>query len=284
MRPVPLAQQPMSLDPLRFGELVHEVLKRAVDKLESDAGFVQSSRDQIESALSAAIEHICEQWPLERPVPPALLWGHTLDEAARRALRGLTTGRSFQQGTRSWTELEFGKVGVHDPRSPWPADREVLLGEERVRLGGRIDRVDIAAAGDRVRISDYKTGKTPPNADRIVLDGGKEVQRVLYAMAIRQMLPEATTVISRLVYLDADSPPYSLDGDALDAACVSLAQSLDAACRLVRRGRVCPGLDAENRYHDLRLALPAESDAYFRRKRASFAGASRDLSPLWSAR
>jgi hypothetical protein len=284
MRAVPLAQQPLSLDPLIFGELVHEVLRRTVDALEPDPGFVQSSHDQIEIALSAALAHIREQWPLERPVPPALLWGHTLDEAARRALRGLTTGRSFQQGTRSWTELQFGSVGVQDARGPWPADREVVLGDERIRLGGRIDRVDVGAAGDRARISDYKTGKTPANADRIVFDGGKELQRVLYAMAVRQMLPEATTVISRLVYLDPNTPPYSLEGHELDAAFVTLAQFLDVACRLVRRGRVCPGPDAEDRYNDLRLALPAERDAYFWRKRASFASASRDLSPLWSER
>jgi len=284
MRPVPLIQQPLSLDPLIFGELVHEMLRRTVDDLEPDPGFVQSSRDQIEIALSAALAHIREQWPLERPVPPALLWGHTLDEAARRALRGLTTGRSFQQGTTSWTELEFGKVGAGDARAPWPADREVVVGEEQVRLGGRIDRVDVGAAGERVRISDYKTGKTPANADRIVLGGGKELQRVLYAMAVRQMLPNATTVSSRLVYLDLNSPPYSLEGDALDAACVTLARFLDTGCRLVRRGRVCPGPDAEDRYNDLRLALPAESDAYFRRKRVSFASVSRDLSPLWSER
>ena len=238
MRPVPLAQQPLSLDPLIFGELVHEMLRRAVDDLEPDPGFVQSSRDQIEIALSAALAHIREQWPLERPVPPALLWGHTLDEAARRALKGLTTGRSFQQGTTSWTELEFGKIGTGDARGPWPADREVVLGEEQVRLGGRIDRVDVGAAGDRVRISDYKTGKTPANADRIVLAGGKELQRVLYAMAVRQMLSNATTVSSRLVYLDPNSPPYPLEGDALDTACVTLARFLDAGCRLAACARV----------------------------------------------
>jgi len=103
-------------------------------------------------------------------------------------------------------------------------------------------------------------------------------------MAVRQMLPSATTVSSRLVYLDPNSPPYPLEGDALDTACVTLAQFVDAGCRLVRRGRVCPGPDAEDRYNDLRLALPAESDAYFRRKRVSFASVSRDLSPLWSER
>lgn len=284
MRPLPLAQQPLSLNPVIFGELVHEMLRRAVDDLEPDPGFVQSSRDQIEIALSAALANIREQWPLERPVPPALLWGHTLDEAARRALRGLTTGRSFQQGTTSWTELEFGNAGTGDSHGPWPADREVVVGEEQIRLGGRIDRVDVGAAGDRVRISDYKTGKTPTNADRIVLAGGKELQRVLYAMAVRRMLPNATTISSRLVYLDLNSPPYSLEGDTLDAACVTLARFVDAACRLVCRGPVCPGPDAEDRYNDLRLALPAESDAYFRRKRASFASASTDLSPLWSER
>jgi hypothetical protein len=89
MRSVPLAQQPLALDPLMFGELVHDLLRRTVDALEPNPGFVLASRDEIELALSAACDHVRAQWPLERPVPPTLLWAHTLDEAMRRGLRGL---------------------------------------------------------------------------------------------------------------------------------------------------------------------------------------------------
>lgn len=280
MRAVPLAQQPLALDPLMFGELVHELLRRTVDALEPNPGFVRASRDEIEIALSAARDAVREQWPVERPVPPSLLWLHTLEEAMRRSLRGLTIDEFFQSGTRSWTELEFGADGLVRADAPWQ-DRAVVIGQAKLRLVGRMDRVDLGAGGDRMRISDYKTGATPVNATNIVLDGGRELQRVLYAVAVRQLMPDATTVISRLVFLDGTSEPYQLKGDVLEVAATDVARFLDFACALIRSGNTFPGPDARDRYNDLRLALPADINSYFQRKGAAFRDMSRDLSQLW---
>lgn len=157
-----------------------------------------------------------------------------------------------------------------------------MIGQAKLRLRGRIDRVDLGAGGERIRISDYKTGLTPRNADRIVIDQGRELQRVLYAMAVRHLLPDTTTVISRLVFLDGTSTPYQLKGEALDTAATDVAQFLDIACTLVGGGGICPGPDAQDRYNDLRLALPSDFDAYFQRKGAAFRGLCRELAPLWS--
>jgi hypothetical protein len=282
MRSVPLAQRPLALDPLMFGELVHELLRRTIDALEPGPGFVRASRDEIEIALSAAADHVRAQWPLERPVPPTLLWAHALAEATRRSSRGLTVDESFQSGTRSWTEVDFGEASSRASDAPWPGGGEVVIGQAKLRLRGRIDRVDLGAGGERIRISDYKTGLTPRNADRIVIDQGRELQRVLYAMAVRHVLPDTTTVISRLVFLDGTSTPYQLKGEALDTAATDVAQFLDIACKLVRDGGICPGPDAQDRYNDLRLALPADFDAYFQRKGAAFRALCRELAPLWS--
>jgi hypothetical protein len=280
MRPVPLAQQPLALDPLMFGELVHELLRLAVDALEPNPGFVQASRDEITIALSAACDQVRERWPVERPVPPTLLWSHTLEEAMRRSLRGLTIDETFQSGTRSWTELVFGTDGSGRAGAPWQ-DRAAVIGQAKLRIGGRMDRVDLGAGGDRIRISDYKTGTTPASASNIVLDGGRELQRVLYAIAARQLLPGATTVISRLVFLDGTSEPYQLRGDVLESAETDATRFLDAASALVLSGKTCPGPDARDRYNDLRIALPADIDSYFQRKGAAFRDMSNDLSPLW---
>jgi PD-(D/E)XK nuclease superfamily len=169
-RSVPLAQQPLALDPLMFGELVHELLRRTVDGLEPNPGFVRASRDEIEIALSAARDQVRAQWPVERAVPPNLLWVHTLEEATRRSLRGLTIDESFQSGTRSWTELGFGSDGSEGRAdAPWQ-DREVVIGQAKLHLGGRIDRVDLGAGGERIRISDYKTGETPANANSMAAE------------------------------------------------------------------------------------------------------------------
>jgi hypothetical protein len=102
-------EQPLSLDARAYGELVHDLLRRAVDALEPDPGYARAARHEIEAALDAALAAIGAQWPLERSVPPLLLWWHTLAAARNLALKALTLDEAFQPDTRSWTELAFGR-------------------------------------------------------------------------------------------------------------------------------------------------------------------------------
>lgn len=187
-RAVELAQQPLALGAVAFGELVHELMRRAVDWLEPRPGYARASRDEVEHALEMAVEHVAEAWPLERGVPPRLLWRHTLDEASRRCLRGLIGDEGFLPGTRSWTEMGFGQTEADAGEAPWDVTQPVIVEGTELQLSGRIDRIDVVASGDAARISDYKTGAAPNAADRIVIGKGAEVQRVLYAMAARRLL------------------------------------------------------------------------------------------------
>ena len=156
-------------------------------------GFVRASRAEVEIALAAAVDDIFRHWPLERPVPPTLLWEHSLEEASRRSLRGLTIDTSFEAETASWSEVSFGLPSAREgAQSPWPSGGEIFVGSSRLKLTGRIDRVDLAAGGRGVRISDYKTGATPRRPDKVVLDRGKELQRVLYAIAVKQLAPDTS--------------------------------------------------------------------------------------------
>ncbi len=281
-RAVELAQQPLALGSLAFGELVHELMRRAVDSLEPQPGYARASRDEVELALGMAVEHVAEAWPLERGVPPRLLWRHTLDEAAHRCLRGLVGDEGFLAGTRSWTEVGFGQNEADAREAPWDVTETVVIEGTELQLSGRLDRIDVVASGDAARISDYKTGAAPNAADRIVISKGAEVQRVLYAMATRRLLPDVRTVISRLVYLDGVSQPFSLRGDALDAAMKDISRYLNVACAQLRAGRASVGPDARDKFNDLRLALPADIESYFIAKQAAFAASNRDLAALWS--
>jgi ATP-dependent helicase/DNAse subunit B len=282
MRPVPLTQRPLAFDAMVFGELVHDLLRRTVDLLEPRPGLVCASRDQIEQALHQAVEAVREAWPLVRAVPPPHLWTHALEEGARRSLRALTVDESFQAGTQSWTEFSFGTAETDAREGPWPANQAVVVGSRQLQLSGRIDRVDVAAGGMAIRLSDYKTGELPRNADRVVLDRGREVQRVLYAIAARQLCPDTRQLSSRLVYLHEDVQPFALRDPILAEAATELVRYLDTACDLLSAGKACPGPDGQERYNDLRLALPADSYAYFRCKAAAFAALHRDMAPLWS--
>jgi hypothetical protein len=99
---------PLSIAPDELGKLVHELLRRAVDCLEPNPGYAKASEAQIEEALRTAATHLLETWPLERPVPPKLLWSNTVDYAATMALVGLLRKEIAEEGTRSWTECPLG--------------------------------------------------------------------------------------------------------------------------------------------------------------------------------
>jgi len=186
--------QPLTLDARSYGELVHELLKRAVDALEPSPGFAGAARHEIESALAGAMAVVSASWPLQRSVPPPLLWQHTLETAVQLALRALTLDESFQPGTRSWTELAFGRadfVNTDDADLPWSPCAPVLIPGTNIRIQGSIDRLDLTAGRNAVRVTDYKTGREPKQADSIVLRGGAELQRAIYASAVRHLVPEA---------------------------------------------------------------------------------------------
>jgi hypothetical protein len=277
-------EQPLSLDARAYGELVHDVLRRTVDALEAGPSYEKAARHEIEAALDAACATIGAQWPLERSTPPLLLWGHTLDAARELALKALTLDEAFQPGTRSWTELAFGYAeAAADLELLWPPTAQVVIPGTGVRICGSIDRVDFNAARNGVRVSDYKTGAEPPKAEDIVLGRGAELQRVLYAIAARQLVPDDPRVIARLVFLGADHPsPHRLPD--VDQAIADIGAHVMAAIDLLSRGVALPGPDAREDWNDLRLALPASPTMYFQIKQAALARAFGDFASIWNAR
>lgn len=278
-----LAVQPLQLDAVTFGDLVHELLRLAVERLEPTPGLVGATTEEIDAALRAAAASIAERWPLTRAVPPRLLWLDTIQEALRRARRGLTVDERFGPGTSSFSEVLFGDPESEAERSdPWREDQEVLIGRSGIRLKGRMDRVDVKPDRRGVRISDYKTSTTPRDLREIILGGGAEVQRTLYAVAIKQLIPEVSTVISRLVYLDTMGPPASLTGEALEGAEETLLQFIDIGVEGLRSGIAYPGPDGFAGYNDLRIALPAALDRYQRRKAEAFNAVQHRLAQLWT--
>lgn len=275
-------ERPLVLPPDEFGRLVHELLRRAVDTLEPTPGFTVARTEEIEDALDAAVRHVGTTWPLERPVPPEVLWVNTVRQAAAMALAGLTRERFTESGTRSWTEVPFGEHT--EPPEPtnagWPWDPALRVGVPgtAIAIRGKIDRVDLRAGAIAVRVTDYKTGERPENAATMVIAGGAELQRVLYGLACRQLLPATPTIRTRLIYLK-DEPAIFFLSD-LDGAIAQTAAFVNAACDALTRGHAVPGPAAEGRLNDLRLALPA-SQAYFRRKQAAFTAAAGDLVRFW---
>ena len=284
-RAVPDDDQPLTLDARAYGELVHELLKRTVDALEPVPGYARASRQEIEAALAASTGTVRVRWPLERSAPPALLWQHTLAGAAQLALKALTLDEAFQPGTRSWTELAFGQAadGGTAQDLPWRPEAEVTIPGTEVRIRGSIDRLDLTSEGRAVRVSDYKTGAEPRRADEIVLGRGAELQRVIYAIAAGQLLPDNPRVIARLVFLGDEEPkPYRLPN--VDQAIAELAAHVTAAIGVLRTGHAFPGPDAQEEHNDFRIALPASPTTYLQIKNAAFMRAFGDFARIWGCR
>lgn len=263
---------------------MHELLRRTVDALEPVPGFVVASAHEIEAALEEAVRIVLNAWPLERPVPPHVLWVNTVRQAALMSLAGLTLEAFTEAGTRSWTEVPFGQApdDAGDPRDlPWDPAARVTVPGTVITIRGTIDRVDLRAAGIAVRVTDYKTGERPGNAARVVIGGGMELQRALYALACRQLLPDTSPIRARLIYLR--DPPAVFPLPDPDRVFEEVARFVAAACASLEAGMALPGVGAESDTNDLRLALPV-SPGYFRRKRIRFREAAGALSGFWSAR
>jgi hypothetical protein len=285
-QPLVEEEQPLSLDARAYGELVHDMLKRAVDALEPNPGYARAARHEIEAALDAASAAIGAQWPLTRSVPPLLLWRHTLAAARSLALKALTLDETFQMETRSWTELTFGHEDAGADAVPdllWPPTAPVIIPRANVRIRGSIDRLDYNSARNGVRVSDYKTGAEPSKVNEIVFGGGAELQRVLYALAARQLVPDNPRVIARLLFLGSDEPkPHRLPD--VDQAIADIGAHVSAATGLLRRGVALPGPDARTDWNHFRLALPAAPATYFQVKQAAFSRAFGEFARIWSAR
>jgi RecB family exonuclease len=282
---VPYDVQPLALDARAYGQLVHEILKRAVDTLESSRhGYSRATAQEIEAALADAAASTGESWPLDRSVPPRMLWQHILDAATRLALKALTLDETLPD-TRSWTELAFGRddeEGGAPDNLPWPPNASVVIPGTNVRVRGTIDRLDINAVGSAVRVSDYKTGAVPRRADQTVLGGGAELQRVIYALAARQLIPDDPRVVARLVFLVDESPRIFRLQD-VDLAIGEIAADVTAARAVLLRGIALPGPDAREQWNDFRLALPAAA-GFFQVKQAAVSRAFGDFSRVWSRR
>jgi hypothetical protein len=274
-------ERPLTISPEAFGKLVHEVLRRAVDALEPSPGFSLASAEEIEEAVNAAARMARDEWPLVQPVPPQLLWRNTTLLAGRLAIAALKFGRTTESETQSWTEVAFGNPDFGDVKRsmPWEPKRPVQIPGTNIRIQGSIDRLDLRRTKNAVRVTDYKTGATPPRAEKIVIRGGAELQRSLYALACRQLLPDYTNIAARLLYLGDTPRDFKLLD--LDSALRQISEFVACACASLESGSALPGLDADAPYNDMRLGMPA-SPAYRRRKRSAFAKRGGRLAAFWN--
>ena len=272
--------EPLVLDALGIGDLVHMVLDRALRDLETGGGLASADTETIEAAVARAAQAVAADWESERPVPPSVIWGRTLDDARVMAGRALSYGDEILPGARAFGEVPFGGLEPKsDAETPWDASTPVTIPDTGFSIAGYIDRLDISGDGKRALVRDYKTGR-PPRGE-IRLNGGRELQRCLYAFAVNALLGDDVAISASLLY---PREPVDLQLDDPEAVLAEITGYLRAARMSLAGGAALPGPDTGGDYDDLAFALPANASAtYCKRKMPAATERLGEVAQVWEA-
>ena len=253
--------EPLTLDALAFGNLLHEILEEAVTQLESASpgGFVNASIQDLTQVIQIASDKAAARWEETRPVPPPVVWHRKRAEAVQLALTALSHREDPLPDQHSWAEIPFGgdrraEALSEETRSllPWDPMVAVNIPGTAIRIGGSIDRLDLAGNRSRARVTDYKSGRLrskPPQ-----LKGGAELQRCLYAYAVKELVSERPQVEAQLLYPRRDGQGLPLENP--EATLEKLTGYLAAAAASFAGGKALPGPAANEDWYDLAFALP----------------------------
>lgn len=254
---------PLVLEPLAEGNLIHMVLDGALRDLEGAGGLASADAATIEAAVRRAAEAVAADWESDRPIPPNVIWSRTLDASRLLAVRALSYGDGLLPSTRSYGEVPFGgSEPKSEAETPWDPAASVAIPDTGFNIAGFIDRLDISNDGKRALVRDYKTGRPPKTAIR--LNGGRELQRCLYAFAVKALLGDDVTISASLLFPREE---VDLQLDDPEAVLAEIAAYLRAARINLAGGAALPGPDTGGDYDDLAFALPANANAtYCKRK------------------
>jgi len=262
------------LDARSYGLLIHRIfeltLRAAEDPIQNDA-----------QRLAAAMESVQAEWESMQTIPPTLIWRQTLAEARGLVEAALELLRTRERNTRLFAEVPFGG-GDHAPGAvlPWSNDVPIPIGGSGLAMKGYIDRLALAHDGQHAFVVDYKTGAKLKEGT--VLGGGAELQRSLYALAVRAMLGQQTAVHSSLLHLRSQT---ELVLEEPEVALDELVGYLTLARANLEAGRTVIGPDSAGAYDDYTLLLPALArDVYCKQKHETAALALGNAAAVWEAK
>jgi CRISPR/Cas system-associated exonuclease Cas4 (RecB family) len=202
------------IDPLTRGSLIHDIQARTMRTLRADGllPLTTATLGAARARMDAVIDTLCEA--AREDLAPAVDRVWTDDVAAiRRDMHGWLTRMDDPEWVPRHFEYGFGPVpGERDPASiPEPV---VLEGGYALR--GAVDLIEVHERTGELRVTDYKTGRTPERLGSLVIGGGGVLQPVLYALAVERALG-ARAREGRLFYCTATGG-FTVHSVALDDA------------------------------------------------------------------
>ena len=273
--------EPLLLDAAASGNLVHEILDVGLQNLAEGGDLAHASAESIDVAVLAASGAVASAWASNRQLPPAVIWRRALDESRRLAATALRFGQADIAGMASFGEVAFGGAPVKSgTRLPWDAGAEITIPGTSLRIKGYIDRLDISSNGKQAMVCDYKTGKAL--AADVVINGGAELQRCLYAYAVKAMLGAGVAVRTSLFYPREQMARELAEPDAVMLA---LTGHLVSAYTSLLAGHCLPGPDTGGTYDKYTFLLPANALAtYNKRKAAAIHAVLGDAATVWESK
>ncbi|MEG2900754.1 MAG: PD-(D/E)XK nuclease family protein [Massilia sp.] len=193
-----------------------------------------------------------------------MIWRHTLNEACRLAVAALKFDKASVAGMQSFVEVAFGGADAKpDALLPWNPTTPVAIPGTPLRIKGYIDRLDLSEDGKRAQVPDYKTGRVI--GSDVVIGGGAELQRSLYAFAVKALLGSDVAVRTAFLY---PGEPVECDLAEPAAFMADLTVHLARAHASLLAGNCLPGPDAGDRYDQLLFLLPVNAPATYCKRKA----------------
>jgi len=181
-------------EPLARGGLAHAALKDTLEGLRERTGSARLTAARLRLAKELLREALARR-EAEFPLSAALERRPGLRRRLEADLERYLEHAAEQESPLEPTYLELGfgfgpdeeARGLGDPEPPADPELPVFDLGEGLRLRGRIDRVDLASAGDggKAVVYDYK-GRVAPPAAKWTEQGN--VQVALYMRAVEQLL------------------------------------------------------------------------------------------------
>lgn len=271
-------EEPLVLESSSMGELVHALLNRTLSALQAAGGASSTSPEHIAAAIEDAARNLSHEWESQRPIPPRLIWHKALDDARELSRRAFELTEKSETGASTYSEVPFGgEAPKLEGPLPWDATAPVEIPNTGFQIKGYIDRLDVSADKSRARVYDFKTGKAL-KADA-VLAGGKELQRCLYAFAVKALLGENVSTTTSLLFL---REKLNLALENPDATLAQISRYLGEARANLLAGSAVIGPDSGGDFDELTFALPANASAgYCRRKMAAVIERLGGATELW---
>jgi len=180
------------IDALSRGSLIHGILQRFLEELAGKRPAIKRRDADLKRLHEIAIEQ-CELVEQRGLTGYPALWRHD----RQSLLEDLVTWYDIEVEDpevglydKAAFEVRFGHAWADEVTSAMSIDDpiEIDANGARLRLTGRIDRLEWSSDGSRMRVIDYKTGKTydAPKDDQV--DGGRALQLPLYLLAAGELL------------------------------------------------------------------------------------------------